>query len=155
VTLLKSPGDSSHSWLSIVLVVTQFALIVLIMFTGPLLPTHWSFRGMLVLGGVIGLWAFLSMGLGNIRAFPEIPQHGRLVVHGPYRWVRHPMYTSVLVITLAWMVEHPLPFRMVLWVGLVVTLWVKLGYEEQLLLTRFPSYEQYRKGTKLLIPFLF
>ena len=65
------------------------------------------------------------------------------------------MYTSVLVITLAWMVEYPFPFRMVLWVGLVVTLWVKLGYEEQLLLTRFPSYEQYRKGTKRLIPFLF
>jgi protein-S-isoprenylcysteine O-methyltransferase Ste14 len=155
VTLLKSPGDSSHSWLSIVLVVTQFALIVLIMFTGPLLPTHWSFRGVLVLGGVIGLWAFLSMGLGNIRAFPEIPQHGRLVVHGPYRWVRHPMYTSVLVITLAWMVEHPLPFRMALWLALAMTLWAKLGYEEKLLLTQFPSYEQYRKGTKRLIPFLF
>ncbi|MDX2348047.1 MAG: isoprenylcysteine carboxylmethyltransferase family protein [Nitrospirota bacterium] len=155
MTLLKSPGDSSHSWLSIVLVVTQFALIILIMFTGPLLPTYWSLRGVLVLGGVIGLWAFLAMGLRNLRAFPEIPHHGRLVVHGPYRWVRHPMYTSVLVITLAWMVEHPLPFRMGLWVGLVVTLCVKLGYEEQLLLTRFPSYEQYRKGTKRLIPFLF
>ena len=155
MTSFKSPGDSSRSWLSIVLVVIQFALIALIMFTGPLLPTYWSLRGVLVLGGVIGLWAFLAMGLGNIRAFPEIPQHGRLVVHGPYRWVRHPMYTSVLVITLAWMVEHPLPFRMGLWVGLVVTLWVKLGYEEQLLLKRFPSYEQYRKGTKRLIPFLF
>jgi len=110
---------------------------------------------MLVLGGVIGLWAFLAMGLGNIRAFPEIPQHGRLVVHGPYRWMRHPMYTSVLVITLAWMVEHPLPFRMALWLALAMTLWIKLGYEEQLLLTRFPSYEQYRKRTKRLIPFLF
>jgi len=155
VTSFKNPGDSSHSWLSIVLVVTQFALIALIMFTGPLWPTHWSFRGMLVLGGVIGLWAFLAMGLGNIRAFPEIPQHGWLVVHGPYRWVRHPMYTSVLVITLAWMVEHPLPFRMALWLALAMTLWVKLGYEEQLLLAQFPSYEQYRKGTKRLIPFLF
>jgi protein-S-isoprenylcysteine O-methyltransferase Ste14 len=65
------------------------------------------------------------------------------------------MYTSVLVITLAWMVEYPFPFRMMLWVGLVVTLWFKLRYEEQLLLVRFPSYEQYRKGTKRLIPFLF
>ena len=155
MTLLKSPGDSSHSWLSIVLVVTQFALIVLIMFTGPLLPTYWSLRGVLVLGGVIGLWAFLAMGLRNLRAFPEIPQHGRLVVHGPYRWVRHPMYTSALMITLAWMVEHPLPFRMWLWVGLVVTLCVKLGYEERLLLARFPSYEEYRIRTKRLIPFLF
>ena len=155
MTSLKSRGDSSHSWLSIVLVVTQFALIALIMFTGPLWPTHWSLRGLLVLGGVIGLLSFLAMGLGNIRALPEIPQYGRLVVHGPYRWVRHPMYTSVLVITLAWMIEHPWPFRMVLWVGLVVTLWVKLGYEEQLLLTRFPSYEEYRMRTKRLIPFLF
>ena len=155
MTSFKGPGDSSRSWLSIVLVVMQFAMITLIMFTGPLWPTHWGLQGMMVMGGVIGLWAFLAMGLRNLRAFPEIPQHGRLVVHGPYRWVRHPMYTSVLVMTLAWMVEHPLPFRMVLWVGLVVTLWVKLGYEEQLLLTRFPSYERYRKGTKRLIPFLF
>jgi len=154
VTSLKNRGDSYHSWLSILLVVTQFALIALIMFTGPLWPTHWSFRGMLVLGGVIGLWAFLAMGLGNIRAFPEFPQHGRLVVHGPYRWVRHPMYTSVLVITLAWMVEHPLPFRMVLWVGLVVTLWFKLRYEESLLMERFPEYDAYRRQTKRLIPFV-
>lgn len=137
------------------LVATQFLLIALIMLAGPLWPTHWSLHGMMVLGGVIALWAFLALGLGNIRAFPEVPQHGWLVVHGPYRWVRHPMYTSVLVITLAWTVEHPLPFRVALWIGLVVTLWIKLRYEEQLLLIRFPSYEEYRLRTKRLIPFLF
>jgi protein-S-isoprenylcysteine O-methyltransferase Ste14 len=147
--------DTSHSWFSIVLVATQFLLVVLIMFAGPLWPTYWGLKGMMVLGGVIGLWAFLTMGLRNLRAFPEIPQHGRLVVHGPYRWVRHPMYTSVLLITLTWMVEQPFPFRMVLWVGLVVTLWVKLRYEEQLLLARFPLYEEYRMRTKRVIPFLF
>jgi len=65
------------------------------------------------------------------------------------------MYTSVLMITLAWMVEQPFPFRMVLWVGLMVTLWVKLRYEEQLLLVRFPLYEEYRMRTKRVIPFLF
>lgn len=137
------------------LVTTQFLLIVLIMFAGPLWPTHWGLEGIMILGGVIGLWAFLAMGFGNIRAFPEIPQHGQLVVHGPYCWVRHPMYTSVLLITLAWMLEYPLPFRMVLWVGLVVTLWIKLQYEEQLLLARFPLYEEYRMRTNRLIPFLF
>ena len=108
-----------------------------------------------MLGGAIGVWAFLTMGLRNLRVFPEVPQHGRLIVHGPYRWVRHPMYTSVLLITLAWMVEHPLPFRVALWVGLVVTLLVKLRYEEQLLLARFPLYEEYRMRTKQLLPFLF
>ena len=62
------------------------------------------------------------------------------------------MYTSVLVITLAWTVEYPLPFRMVLWVALVVTLLVKLRYEERLLMVRFPEYETYRRQTKRLIP---
>lgn len=151
----KNDEDTSHSRLSLVLVATQFVLIALIMFVGPLWPTHWSLKGFMLVGCLIGLWAFLSMGLGNIRAFPEIPQHGRLVVHGPYHWVRHPMYTSLLLITLGWVVEHPMPFRMVLWVGLVVTLWVKLRYEEQLLLERFPEYEEYRKSTKRIIPVLF
>ncbi len=155
MTGFKNVEDTSHSWLSLALVATQFLLIVLIMFAGPLWPTHWGSKGMMVLGGVTALWAFLAMGLRNLRAFPEIPQHGRLVVRGPYRWVRHPMYTSVLLITLAWMVEHPLPFRVALWVGLAMTLWVKLQYEEQLLLARFPVYEEYRMRTKRLIPFLF
>jgi len=154
VTSDKSPEDASHSWLSLVLVATQLILMVLIMFAGPFWPTHWSPQGTMVLGGVIGLWAFLAMGLRNLRAFPEIPQHGWLVVHGPYRWVRRPMYTSVLVITLAWTVEHPLPFRVVLWVGLVVTLWVKLRYEESLLMERFPEYDNYRRHIKRLIPFV-
>ena len=155
MTSFTSPKGAPHSRLSLVLVATQFLLIALIILTGPLLPTHWSLQGMMVLGGVIALWAFLAMGLGNIRAFPEIPQHGWLVVHGPYRWVRHPMYTSLLVFTLAWMIDQPLPFRVALWVGLVVTLWIKLRYEEQLLLARFPLYDEYRKRTKRLIPFLF
>jgi protein-S-isoprenylcysteine O-methyltransferase Ste14 len=150
----KNSEDTSHSRLSLVLVATQFVLIALIMFAGPLWPTHWSLKGLMVVGCLVGLWAFLSMGLGNIRAFPEIPQHGWLVVHGPYHWVRHPMYTSLLLITLGWVVEHPFPLRMVLWVGLVVTLWVKLRYEEQLLQKRFSEYDAYRRQTKRLIPFV-
>ncbi len=155
MTASHNRTDTSHSWPSIVLVTTQFLLIALIMVVGPMFPTYWGPKGMMALGGVIALWAFLAMGLRNIRAFPEIPQHGRLVVHGPYRWIRHPMYTSVLVMTLAWVIEQPLPFRMGLWVGLVVTLWMKLRYEEQLLLERFPSYKEYRHRTKRLIPFIF
>ncbi len=133
----------------------QFLLIAFMMFIGPLWPDHWGLKGLMILGGSLGLWAFIAMGLGNIRAFPDIPQHGWLVVHGPYHWVRHPMYTSLLLITLGWVIEGPVPLRMALWVGLVVTLWVKLRYEEQLLLVRFPSYEEYCTRTKRIIPFLF
>ena len=64
------------------------------------------------------------------------------------------MYTSLLLITMAWMIEQPLPFRLALWVGLVMTLWFKLHYEEGLLMERFPEYDAYRRQTKRLIPFV-
>jgi protein-S-isoprenylcysteine O-methyltransferase Ste14 len=132
----------------------QVVLIGVIAFTGPLWPTGWSVRGILVVGGVVGLWALQIMGLRQVNVFPEVASQGKLIVIGPYRWVRHPMYISVLLVTLAWVLGSPLPYRMLLWVGLVMTLLVKLRYEERLLMERFPEYDAYRRQTKHLIPFV-
>jgi protein-S-isoprenylcysteine O-methyltransferase Ste14 len=140
--------------LSLTLVGIQFVLIGVIAFTGPLWPPGWSLRGMLAVGGVIGLWALQVMGLRQVKVFPEVPSLGNLIVLGPYRWVRHPMYTSVLLVTLAWTLGNPLTFRIILWAGLVITLLIKLRYEERLLMERFPDYEAYRRQTKRLIPFV-
>lgn len=109
------------------LVGIQFVLIGMIAFTGPLWPPGWSLRVILVGGGVVGLWALQVMGLRQVKIFPEVAGQAKLIVLGPYRWIRHPMYTSVLLVTLALTLGSPLPYRMLLWVGLLVTLSVKLG----------------------------
>jgi protein-S-isoprenylcysteine O-methyltransferase Ste14 len=142
------------SALSLTLVGIQFVLIGMLAFTGPLLPPGWSLQVVLAVGGVVGLWALQVMGLRQVKVFPEVPGQGKLIVFGPYRWVRHPMYTSVLLVTLAWTLGSLLPYRILLWVGLVMTLSVKLRYEERLLMERFPEYETYRLQTKRLIPFV-
>jgi protein-S-isoprenylcysteine O-methyltransferase Ste14 len=144
----------SPSALSITLVGIQFVLIGVIAFTGPLWPPHWSLRVILVVGGVIGLWALQVMGLRQVKVFPEVANQGKLIVFGPYRRVRHPMYTSVLLVTLAWVLGNPLSYRVMLWAGLLMILMVKLRYEERLLMERFPAYEAYRRETKRLIPYL-
>ena len=144
----------SPSPLSLTLVGIQFVLIGVIALTGPLWPSGWGLRGILGVGGVVGVWALQIMGLRQVKVFPEVAGQGKLVVLGPYRWVRHPMYTSVLLVTLAWVLGSPLSYRILLWVGLVITLSVKLHYEERLLLERFPEYEAYRRQTKRLIPFV-
>ncbi len=146
--------NSAHSAFSVTLVGIQFVLIGVIAFTGPLWPPGWSIRGILAVGGVVGLWALYVMGLRQLKVFPEVAGQAKLVVLGPYRWVRHPMYTSVLLVTLAWTLGNPLSFRILLWAGLVMTLSVKLRYEERLLMERFPEYEAYRRQTKRLIPFV-
>jgi len=144
----------SPSALSLTLVGIQLVLIGMIVFTGPLWPSGWGLRGILAIGGVIGLWAIQAMGLRQVKVFPEVANQGKLIVFGPYRWVRHPMYTSVLLVALAWVLGSPLPYRILLWVGLIMTLMVKLRYEEHLLMERFPEYDAYRRQTKRLIPFV-
>jgi protein-S-isoprenylcysteine O-methyltransferase Ste14 len=149
--------DNKNVWpsaLSLTLVGIQFVLIGVIALTGPLWPPGWSLRGILAVGGVIGLWALQVMGLRQVKVFPEVACQGKLIVLGPYRWVRHPMYTSVLLATLAWTLGNLLPYRVILWVGLLMTLLIKLQYEERLLIERFPEYEAYRRKTKRLIPFV-
>lgn len=146
--------NASPSALSVTLVAIQFLLMGVIALTGPLWPPGWGIRGLLVVGGGVGLWALYIMGLRQVKVFPEVASQGKLIVSGPYRWVRHPMYTSVLLVTLAWTLGDPLSYRILLWVGLVMTLSVKLQYEERLLRERFPEYETYRRQTKRLIPFV-
>ena len=146
--------EGSPSVLSVTLVGIQFVLIGMIAFTPPLWPSGWSLRAILVVAGGLGLWALQAMGLRQVKVFPEVHGRGKLIVLGPYRWVRHPMYTSVLLVTLAWTLGSPFPYRILLWVGLVMTLSVKLRYEERLLMERFPEYEAYRRQTKRLIPFV-
>lgn len=144
----------SPSALSLTLVGIQFVLIGAIAFTGPLWPSDWNLRGLLAAGGVVGLWALQVMGLRQVNVFPEVPFQRKFIVLGPYRWVRHPMYTSVLLVAMAWVLESPQSYRIILWAGLVMTLMVKLRYEESLLMERFPEYKAYRRQTKRLIPFV-
>jgi len=144
----------SPSALSVTLVGIQFVLIGVIAFTGLLWPPGWCLRGILAVGGVVGLWAIQVMGLRQVKVFPEVASRGKLIILGPYRWIRHPMYTSVLLVTLAWTLGNSLTYRIILWVGLLITLLIKLQYEERLLIERFPEYEAYRRQTKRLIPFV-
>ncbi|HQU29297.1 MAG TPA: methyltransferase, partial [Nitrospirales bacterium] len=69
-------------------------------FREPLGLQGWSFCGIGIVERVVGLWALPAMGRHQVKVFPEISVQGKLIVFGPYRWIRHPMYTSVLLVTL-------------------------------------------------------
>ena len=76
-------------------------------------------------------------------------------MRGPYRFVRHPIYTGLLVMIVATTVAfgHLLGFVAVFLA--FVSFWIKLGYEEEVLLKQFPDeYAAYQKRVKRIIPFL-
>ena len=60
---------------------------------------------MLALASVaLAAWTLAHNRPGNFNIRPAPKAQGHLVTTGPYRWIRHPMYTSVLLgaAALAW-----------------------------------------------------
>jgi protein-S-isoprenylcysteine O-methyltransferase Ste14 len=106
-------------------------------------------------GGVIGVLALLENKLGNFNIRPDIKENSSLVTTGIYAYIRHPMYASALLIMFAFVLFYPGIYESVLYLLLVLTLLVKLTYEESLWKRNSKDYEEYVKNTYRIIPFIF
>lgn len=141
-------------WVGYALVAAQFAVLIYLAATGP----WWARGGLLVLeigGAGLGLWALAAMRRSKLNVAPHVRPGARLVANGPYRWIRHPMYSALLLIGLALVWSYPSPGRWLALVLLGLVLMIKLHYEERLLTAAFPDYTAYQARSKRLIPFLY
>ena len=94
------------------------------------------------------------MGRGNLNVSPAVRKNASLVQRGPYRWVRHPMYTALLLFMLSYVIAEVTALSVQLWCGLLFVLIVKSLYEESLLTQRFPSYIEYKRRTWRFVPYV-
>jgi len=104
-------------------------------------------------GIAFAIWARRELG-ANWSARPAINEGHALVTSGPYRVVRHPIYTGLLLATCGSVLIGG-----VLWWIVFLILCAVFAYrvrvEERLMMDRFPGdYPPYRKRTKALIPFV-
>jgi protein-S-isoprenylcysteine O-methyltransferase Ste14 len=104
-------------------------------------------------GIALAVWARLHLGRNwgmptTQRAEPE------LVTSGPYRFVRHPIYTGLLTAMLGTALVNSLLGLIV--VAVLVAYFYYCGIvEERNLTAAFPqAYPEYKSRTKMLIPFL-
>lgn len=137
------------------LVGVQFALIAWLVW--PLTPQRWSPAALLLLGGAaaLGLWTLAFNRPGNFNIRPEPKASGRLVTGGPYRYMRNPMYSAVLLFAAAEVVAYADGWKIACWFALALVLLVKSRLEEQGLHARFPGYAVYAKRVRRFIPGVF
>ncbi len=137
-----------------VLVFLQFAIVALVLI--PKATRHaCSFCWLFILVSIsVALWTFRHNRLGNFNIVPEIREHARLVTTGPYRYIRHPMYSSLFfgMTGLVCYLSHWLNWLLL--GTLVIVLWLKASREEKLWCDHHPDYVCYREGTRYFIPFL-
>ena len=139
----------------LLLVAAQLGAVFFLVFTGPILPRGAGPLSLLLAGLGLGGWAVATMLPYGVRVAPEPGKAARLVMHGPYRWIRHPMYTALLLLCLGWLLGRFNWMRLLGLALLAITLVVKLRYEERLLTQRFPGYADYRNRSSALVPYLF
>lgn len=136
-------------------VVVQFLCLIILIIGGELVLADWPDRILLGLGVVLGLWAILVMRRTRWHVVPTLEKHAKFIQVGPYRWMRHPMYSALLLIGLGCLAMEATPIRMLAWIILLIDLLLKIDYEEALLLDRFPAYRAYTREVKRLLPFVY
>lgn len=124
-------------------------------FAGLPLPSwlRWSGAGLTVLGIIVFGWSHQALGQ-NWTAILALSKEHELVQSGPYRVVRHPMYSAFFIIGIGlsllsanWLVGS-------LYLGSVWVMYqARVAREEQMMLERFGEpYRQYMKRTGRLWP---
>ena len=110
--------------------------------------------GCLIFGMAVGLWAVSVNRLGNFNIRPAPRLGGALIEQGPYRWIRHPMYSAVILCGLACTLASASGLGWLLLAALAVVLTVKAGVEERWMLSAHPAYAAYSQRTRRFIPWL-
>lgn len=110
--------------------------------------------GVQVLGFFLMVWARATFGSRSFHATAS-PTEGGLVTTGPYRHIRHPIYTAALLITWAGILGNlsvlNLAFGFVTLAGTIVRIYC----EETLVRVRYPEYDDYARKTRRFIPWVF
>jgi len=137
------------------LVGAQFALIAWLVW--PLTPQTWSLPALLLVGSAagLGLWTLIHNRPGNFNIRPEPKASGRLVTSGPYRYVRNPMYSALLLFAAAEVVAYVDPWKILCLLALALVLLAKAMLEERGLRERHAGYAEYAKRVHRFIPGLF
>jgi len=102
---------------------------------------------LIVITGILSLWVVIYNRFGNWSVFPQPKEHSQLIMKGPYRFMRHPMYTAVILGGFSCAAHNQTLQSAVSLVALIVILNIKARYEEKLLRFHFSDYSAYQSAT--------
>jgi protein-S-isoprenylcysteine O-methyltransferase Ste14 len=137
------------------LVFVQFAGILYFALSGASFPQNALVLKLQAISVVLGFWAIIAMKLHTLSVLPSVKQGGQLCTSGPYHLLRHPMYTAVLLLLFALLLNDYSTIRLVVYLIVFIDLILKMNVEEKILLAHYTEYKNYMTKTKRIIPFLY
>jgi len=112
-----------------------------------------SFTGIAVVAIGLLIQSIAILTLGRLFSGYVILKKGHRVVRsGVYRYVRHPAYVGASLQAIGFPLILNAHWGLIFSVLFVITLLIKIKYEERVLAKQLPEYEKYQKEVGMLIP---
>jgi protein-S-isoprenylcysteine O-methyltransferase Ste14 len=141
-----------------VAVVAVQAVLLLAFFLSPRredwpLPAWLRLAGstLVIAGGLVLVAAALNLGR-SLTPLPTPAGRGTLRTGGLYRFVRHPIYTGLLALVFGGALTARSAVRLALALALLALLLWKARWEETMLRSRYPAYDDYARRTPRFLP---
>ena len=112
----------------------------------------WALAAMLAGAGAV-VMAMSALGLGRSLTPTPVPvESGVLVTTGMYRWVRHPIYSGLLLVVGGVVLRSASWWTVVVGVVTVVFFNIKARWEEARLAEQYPDYPRYAASVGRFLP---
>jgi protein-S-isoprenylcysteine O-methyltransferase Ste14 len=113
---------------------------------------RWAGLGLGLLADALSYWVFSNLG-NNVSPTVATRSAHQLVTSGPYRWVRHPLYSMGMIAYLGFALLAANWFIALLSVAVFIILRIRLPQEEAHLIDKFgDQYRDYMKKTGRFLP---
>lgn len=156
-SIMKSPNKEKSFMLFVIPFFISICLAPLeYVVLEPKLPLALIIAGFILLYGaiILRIISFNTIG-NNFSAAIEVKTDSNLVVKGIYKYIRHPLYFSIFLINVSVILIFAC---LIMWIFVLLTfigILIRIKKEEAFLVSHYPEYKQYQKGTKKLIPWIY
>ncbi len=106
---------------------------------------------LLTLGVLMSLLSIIQLNK-NLSPFPTPVTGGELIETGLYKYIRHPIYTSILLTFLGYSLYVGSGYKILITIFLLILFFYKSRYEEKKLSSVFSGYTEYIKKTGRFLP---
>ena len=140
-------------------VITRYALlfvigaVVLLAATGDLFSSSAIVIAAQLLAVGIMMWARRSFPTKTFRV-DATPSAETVIRRGPYRLIRHPMYSAALLFIWAAVLSHLSLWTVAIGAFVTIIAALRIVFEERFLRSRYPEYAAYAQVTKAIVPYV-
>jgi|SRR5699024_493350 len=111
----------------------------------------WIGFALILLGLIVFFIAVFTL-RKSLSLYPTPTPNAELITHGIYKFIRHPIYTGLLIFLLGISLFFAGISRFILLLITIVLFVRKANYEEERLIIKFKDYKKYKEKTGKFLP---